>query len=168
MKKVAVVLSSMMFLAVGTAFSAPITMKNSISFVGNPVDTVSTGDSIGRLIVYRPGHVNHLGIYADFIEWSHTFTYNQSADFQPSCNTVSPVPEPATMTLLEIGLLGAGLVSRKIKRKSESTKKNICIFILFIRECFLGGKAFPFFIISSRNQKIEPFTFAQVQLALIF
>ena len=83
MKKVIVMLAAMMFLAVGTAFSAPITLKNSISFGDNRGDTVSTGDGVGRLIGYGSGQVHYLEKSGDFIEWSHTFTFNPTADESP-------------------------------------------------------------------------------------
>ncbi len=83
MKKVIVALTALIFIMAGSAYAAPITLKNSISFGDNPGNTISTGDGTGRLISYGSGHVHHLEKSGDFIEWSHTFTFDPPADDSP-------------------------------------------------------------------------------------
>jgi hypothetical protein len=124
MKKVAALLASIMFLAIGTPLSAPIILKNNISPEENAIDTAFSGESIGRLIEHGSGHDDYLGTYGDFTGWSRTFTFNPSGDFQTICNPVASVPEPSTMILLGIGILAIGLVARKIKRKSDQLIKE--------------------------------------------
>ncbi|HEY9160154.1 MAG TPA: PEP-CTERM sorting domain-containing protein [Desulfomonilia bacterium] len=83
MKKVFAALTAMIFIMAGSALAAPITLKNSISFGDNPGDTISTGNGTGKLISYGSGHVHHLENSGDFIEWSHTFTFDPPADDSP-------------------------------------------------------------------------------------
>jgi hypothetical protein len=83
MKKLGLALTAMIFIMAGSAFAAPITLKNSISFGDNPGNTISTGDGVGSLISYGSGHVHHLENSGDFIEWSHTFTFDPPADESP-------------------------------------------------------------------------------------
>jgi hypothetical protein len=192
MKKVVVFLSAMMFIIVGPAFAAPITLENHISFGSAPSNTVSTGDGEGKLLGYGGSKVNLLEKGGDYLTWSHSFTFNPPADDSPITGSLTikfkddgdiwleygrafingtevmrreidtmnlvftaqvingqvivrvddtgqclsdfyvtgadfkltynpaapaPVPEPATMTLLGIGMIGAGFVARKKNRK---------------------------------------------------
>jgi hypothetical protein len=83
MKKVVIVIAAMMFLGIGSAFAAPITLENHIRFGNNPGDTVSTG--VGNLdwVRYGGSNVSKLERGGDFLTWSHSFSFEPVANDDP-------------------------------------------------------------------------------------
>jgi len=83
MKKVLAIVAAMMFIMVGSAMAAPITIKNTVSFAHYINDCSASGPGTSDTkasIKYDGNSVRRIEKDGDFVEWSYSFVFDPPKD----------------------------------------------------------------------------------------